>query len=89
MTSLTQKIIVSLQSESVGKLKSRIPARHLLIPSLPGLALKTHVESLASLAMSKSVLKALPDKLDIRRHLPSILYIYRHYGLLLQFYAIF
>ena len=30
---------------------------------------------LASLAMSTSVLKALPDKLDIKRHSPSILYL--------------
>ena len=29
----------------------------------------------ASLAMSTSVLKALPGKLDIKRHLPIILYI--------------
>ena len=29
----------------------------------------------ASLAMSTRVLKALPDKLDIKRHSPSILYI--------------
>ena len=29
----------------------------------------------ASLAMSTSVLKALPGKLDIKRHLPSILYL--------------
>ena len=29
----------------------------------------------ASLAMSTSVLKALPGKFDIRRHSPSILYI--------------
>ena len=29
----------------------------------------------ASLAMSTSVLKALPGKLDIKRHSPSILYI--------------
>ena len=29
----------------------------------------------ASLAMSKSVLKALPGKVDIKRHSPSILYI--------------
>ena len=32
----------------------------------------------ASLAMSTSVLKALPDKLDIKRHSPSILYIFFH-----------
>ena len=30
----------------------------------------------ASLAMSTSVLKALPGKLDIKRHSPSILYIF-------------
>ena len=30
---------------------------------------------LASLAMTTSVLKALPGKLDIKRHSPSILYI--------------
>ena len=29
----------------------------------------------ASLAMSTSVLKALPGKLDIKRHSPSILYV--------------
>ena len=29
----------------------------------------------ASLTMSTSVLKALPDKLDIKRHSPSILYL--------------
>ena len=33
---------------------------------------------LASLAMSTSVLKALPGKLDIKRHSPSILYTYWH-----------
>ena len=32
----------------------------------------------ASLAMSTSVLKALPGKLDIKRHSPSILYISVH-----------
>ena len=34
----------------------------------------------ASLAMSTSVLKALPGKLDIKRHSPSILYIYYLFG---------
>ena len=33
----------------------------------------------ASLAMSTSVLKALPGKLDIKRHLPSILYYFNGY----------
>ena len=32
----------------------------------------------ASLAMSTSVLKALPGKLDIKRHSPSILYLSGH-----------
>ena len=32
----------------------------------------------ASLAMSTSILKALPDKLDIKRHSPSILYFRGH-----------
>ena len=30
----------------------------------------------ASLAMSTSILKAFPGKLDIKRHSPSILYVY-------------
>ena len=59
----------------MGKLINRIPGSHLLISSLPGSALRTHVESLG-IAMSTSVLKALPGKLDIKRHSPSILYLY-------------
>ena len=39
-------IIASLKSESMGKLINRIPGSCLLISSLPGLALRTHVESL-------------------------------------------
>ena len=35
----------------------------------------------ASLAMSTRVLKALPGKLDIKRHSPSILYILIYYRL--------
>ena len=68
------------------KLINRIPGFRLLISSLPGSALRTHVESLgkprdvnmrsASLAMSTCVLKALPGKLGIKRHSPSILSIY-------------
>ena len=54
----------------MGKLINRIPGLRLLISSLPGSALRTLVES----AMSTSVLKALPGKLDIKRHSPSILY---------------
>ena len=47
----------------MGKLINRIPGLRLLISSLPGSALRTHV------------LKALPGKLDIKRHSPSILYV--------------
>ena len=80
-------IIASLSSASACKLINRIPGLRLLISSLPGLALRTHVESLgkprdvnkrsqsiACLAMSTSVLKTLPGKLDIKRHSPGILY---------------
>ena len=38
-------INVSLKSETMGKLINRIPGSRLLISSLPGLALRTHVES--------------------------------------------
>ena len=60
---------------SMGKLINRIPGSCLLISSLPGSALRTHVESLGNLALSTSVLKALPGKLDIKSHSPSILYL--------------
>ena len=39
-------IIFSLTSETMGKLINRIPGECLLISSLPGSALRTHVESL-------------------------------------------
>ena len=68
-------IIASLKRETIGKLLNRIPGSRLLISSLPGLALRTHVECSTSLAVSTSVLKALPGKLDIKRHSPSILYV--------------
>ena len=37
-------IIASLKSETMGKLINRIPGSRLLISSLPGSALSTHVE---------------------------------------------
>ena len=61
----------------MGKLINRIPGSRLLISILLGSALRNHVESLASLAMSTGVLKALPGKLDIKRYSPSILYLGR------------
>ena len=39
-------IITSLKSETMGKMINRIPGLRLLISSLPGSALGTHVESL-------------------------------------------
>ena len=39
-------IIASLKSETMGKLINRIPGSRILISSLPGSALRTHVESL-------------------------------------------
>ena len=42
----THVIIASLKSETMGKLINRIPGSRLLISSLPGSALRTHVESL-------------------------------------------
>ena len=58
----------------MGILINRIPGSgsRILISSLPGSSLGTHVESLGK---STSVLKALPGKLDIKRHSPSILHI--------------
>ena len=66
-------IITSLRSETMGKLINRIPDSCLFISSLPGSALRTHVES-------TSVLKALPGKFDIKRHDSGILYISGHKG---------
>ena len=39
-------VIASLKSETMGKLINRIPGLHLLISSLPGSALRMHVELL-------------------------------------------
>ena len=39
-------IIASLKSETMGKLINRIPGSCLLISSIPGSALRTHVDSL-------------------------------------------
>ena len=74
-------IISSLKSESTCKLINRIPGLCLMISSLPGKALRTHVESLCKASRmhveslgkpsdSTSVLEVLPVKLDIKRHSP-------------------
>ena len=68
-------MIVSLKSEPTCKLINSISGSPLLISSLPGTASGTHVESLGKPYNSTSVLEALPDTLDIKRHSPSILYL--------------
>ena len=37
-------VIASLKSETMGKMINRIPGLHLVISSLPGSALRTHIE---------------------------------------------
>ena len=59
----------------MGKLINRIPGSRLLISRLPGQASRMHVKLPDKPHDSTSILKALPGKLDIRRHSPSILYI--------------
>ena len=62
----------------MGKLINRISGSHLLISSLPGSALRMHVESLGKPRYVKKFLKALHGKLDIKRQSPSNLYICGH-----------
>ena len=64
-------IIASLKSETKGKLINRIPGSRLLISSLPGLALRTLVESLGK---PRDVNKRSLN-LTFKRHSPSILYV--------------
>ena len=52
---------------------NRIPGSRLLISSLSGSALRGMLNRSQSLAMSTSVLKTLPGKLDIKRQSPSII----------------
>ena len=61
-------------TEPTCKLINKIPGLRLLISSLPGSALRTHVELLGRPRDSTSILKALPGKLYIKRYSPSILY---------------
>ena len=67
-------IIASLKSEPMGTLMTRIPDSRLLISSLPCAASRMHVKLLGKPCDSTSILEALPGKLDIKRHSPSILY---------------
>ena len=72
-------IIASLKSEPMGKLITRMPGSRLLMSSLPCAASRMHVKSLYKPCDSTSVLKALPGKLDIKRHSSSILYANKSY----------
>ena len=60
----------------MGKLINRIPGSRLLISSLPGSVLRTHVESLGKPRDVNKRSQSLACKLDIKRHSPSILYIF-------------
>ena len=74
---LTQKSIITPKSlvYRVNQLINRIPGSPLSISSLPGRASRMHVEWLGKPRDSTSILEALPGKLDIKRHSPSILYV--------------
>ena len=56
-------IIASLKSEPMGKLINRIPGSRLLISSLPGLALRRHVELLGKPCNFKKRSQSLAIKL--------------------------
>ena len=66
-------IIASLKNETMCKLINRIPGSRLLILSLPGSALRTHVESLGKPRDVNKHSQSLGN-FDIKRHSPSILY---------------
>ena len=64
----------------MGKLINRIPGSSLSISSLPGSALRTHVESLGK---PRDVNKrSQTSKLDIKRHSPSIFYLPRQFHIM-------
>ena len=69
-------IIASLKSKTMGKLINRIPGSRLLISSLPGSALRTHVESLSKPCNVHKPSQSFAGKLDHKRHSPSILHIF-------------
>ena len=71
-------IIASISRESACKLINRIHGSRLLISNLPGSALRTHVESFGKPLDVNKRSKALPGKLDIKRHSLSILSLLLH-----------
>ena len=68
-------IIASLKRETTGKLINRMPGSHLWYQVYQAQLWEGLLNRSASLTKSTGVLKALPGKLDIKRHSPSILYI--------------
>ena len=64
----------------MGKLINRIPGSRLLISSLPGSALRMHIESLGKPRDVNMRSQALPGKLDIKRHSPSMLYLFKTFA---------
>ena len=75
MTLYQPKIKITLETETRGKLINRLPGSHLLIYQVyQALLLECMLNGSANLIMSTSILKALPGKLNIKRHSPSILY---------------
>ena len=59
----------------MGKQINRIPGPRLLLSSLPGSALRVHVELLGKPRDAICILKALLGILYIKRHSPCILYL--------------
>ena len=72
-------IIASLKRETMGKLISRIPGSCLLISSLPGSALRTHVESPGKPDDVNKRSRSIVLQFDIKRHSPSFLFIYHQF----------
>ena len=70
-----------MKSEPTGKLIKNIPGSGILISGIPDSATRMRVESLDKPCNSTSILEALPGKLDIKIHSPSILYYYKIYNL--------
>ena len=69
-------ISARLEIKTMGKMINKIPGSRLLISSLPGSALRTHVESLSKPRDGNKRSQSLACKLDAKRHSPSILYLY-------------
>ena len=74
-------IISSLKSKTMRKLINKIPGSRIWYQIYQARLWERMLNRSASLGMSTSVLKALPGKLDIKRHSPSILYFSEYMGI--------